>query len=172
MDKTDVLRLVKQELDFKVIVASSANDPQLNAICDKIKRIQREADATIMQRSLFGKDDQNRPHFTTEQLEKLHENLNDDTNTYSKTRVLTKVLFKAEVDITSQKDASLKALNDYKDGAFDLAVKYACYVQYLKANGEMNWAKLEKDIDNEVKRRIENYAYDQGREDAENEMAE
>ena len=91
---------------------------------------------------------------------------------YNKTRELTKLLFKAEMDVVSQKDASMKALSDFKDGAFDLSVKYACYMQYLKSNGEMNWAKLEKDIDNEVKRRIENYAYGQGREDAENEMAE
>ena len=104
MDKTDVLRSVKAELDVKVIMAATSEDAHLRGICEKIWRIQRETNETVMHRSLFGKDDQNRPHFTTEQLEKLHDDLKDHgTNSYNRIRELTKLLFKTEMDVIAQK---------------------------------------------------------------------
>ena len=169
MDKADVLRLIKAELDVKVLVAEQSDDAQLRAICEKIKRIQRETNETVMHRSLFGKDEQNPPrfHFSTDQLEKLHDDLKDHgTNSYNKIRELTKLLFKTEMDLLARKKTAMDALEKYKEGALDLAVQYACHYQYLKANGDMNWSKLEKDIDYEVKQRIGDDAYGQGQNDA------
>ena len=95
-------------------------------------------------------------------LEALHKDMTKNSNSDSKTRALTKVIFRDSIAAYAVTEQQMKSMTIMRDGIMDKLTQFLLAHRYMKDDCAIPWASVEDEIDKLVKERLQQAAHAAG----------
>ena len=147
-DKDEVIASAKAECDGKVVVARGSGIPVAITACNNVQRVLdnvvRDPDNACLA-AFTALNDQS--------LSKVHAVLKGTLNGMGKTAAVAKIFFQADNTALTNAEASISALKERENGAFDISTKVILNAAFF-TDGSMDWVKAEKVVDDMIKERV------------------